>query len=173
MKYFAIRYEDAEHFGTGQTVDKRPLFFPPYEGRIDDWQELVLDLRDGDYPDYLSSNYCGRICSERMRRILDESATKDDHLQWLSVKVRHRGEVRQYYYLHFPHPPDVLHPQKTIFAGKDAVVKPILRAEALAPHAVFTFPKDEGESLIVSEVVKNRILERALCGLELDRMPVA
>ena len=173
MDYYRICFKDEEHLGTGRMVDDRPLFFPPYEGEIIDWQELVLGLVDGDYPDYLASDFGGRICSERMRAILDDAATSDDVLQWLSVKVKSSNEKRQYYYLHFPAPPAVLHPKKTIFAVGNVVVRPVLSSETAALHAVFSYPKNEGTPLIVNELVRKEIFKIGLTGLELNKMPIA
>jgi hypothetical protein len=171
MRYFRICFKDDDRIGIGRTVEKLPLFIPPYNGEISGWKELVLILEDGDYPDYLSSNFGGRICSERMRNIFDELATKDDHLQWLSVKVKSDSEERQYHYLHFPSPPDVLHPKLTTFVGKGMAVKPVFCAEASMPHAVFSYPKS-AIALIVNEKVWKRILKERLSGLIFYKMPV-
>lgn len=173
MKYYSITFKDDEKLGVGKTIDKKPLFFPPYEGEITDWHELVLRLEEGDYPDYLSSNFGGRICSERMQKLLDEAATKEDHLQWLSVKVLHGENKRQYYYLHFPFPPNVLHPAKTIFVNKDVVVKPVLNSETIAPYAVFSYPKSEGTPLIVNEATIKKMVQLDLTGVEFNKMPIA
>jgi hypothetical protein len=172
MNYFKILFNDDNRLGVGRSIKDTPLFFSPYKGKIIDWNEPILMLSDGIYPDYLSSDFGGRICSERMKKILDEGATEFDCLQWFNVKVMHDSEVRHYSFLHFPNPPDVLDQKKTIFAeGTDVVVRPVLCAEKIKFYAVFTYA-NSSLSLIVNEVVAKKIQAQSLTGIQLSEMPV-
>src|SRR6516165_2778709 len=106
--YYKVRFQEEDRLGVGHTVEKRDLFFLPDSGKVDRWQPLVLELRDGDYPDYLASNLGCRLCSERLKGILHSRASPADVLEWLEVVVRKYDQDRRYFILHFPQPPDVL-----------------------------------------------------------------
>jgi len=172
MNCYEILHKDEEHLGVGYTLRKLPLFLAPTRGEIRDWKLVVLELRDGDYPDYLASNYCMRICSEQMRAVLDAHATNNDHLQWLDVIVKRGEEERKYYHLHFPAPPNVLDRERTIYAGdEDFVIQPVLSRDAVTGHNVFTYPAST-VALIVTDPVRADIKRKALTGMEIMKMPI-
>lgn len=173
MNYFGVYFQEDPNLGVGYLRDDRPLYFAPREGMITDWLPLVLELRGGEYPDYLASDFGGRICSERMRTLLDRHASASDVLQWLDVLVVKGEQERPYFYLHFPSPPAVLHPQRTIFAGQEMVVKPVISEIAAANHQVFTFPRNHGVGWVVAEVVRDAIVRAGLTGCEVSRIASA
>jgi hypothetical protein len=126
---------------------------------------LKLDVVDGSLPDYLASDLGGRLCSDKMRHVLESAARSADVLQWLPTQVALGDEVTTFWLLHFPEPVEALG-QQTIWQG-DYVVKPVLSRARLEGHAVLTYPGDEGEALIVNEDARDA-LERASCaGFEL------
>jgi hypothetical protein len=172
MSYYELLFQEEKHLGVGQTVDKQDVFHLPDAGKVDGWKPLLLDLKDGDYPDYLASNLGCRLCSERLRAILQTHASSSDILEWLEVTVRKQGEERPYFVLHFPQPPDVLDKKKTIFAGS-FVVKAVLSREAATGHQVFAYPKCGCLPLFISEEVKQAIQAEQCIGMEICKMPVA
>jgi hypothetical protein len=169
--YYKVLFQDNETLGVGYTVEQRDLFFLPDSGRVENWQPINLVLRDGGFPDYLASNLGCRLCSEVLKRILDDGAAPADELQWLEVRVRKDTEQRPYYILHFPNPPDVLDKSRTIFAG-DFVVKAVLSIEKTKDHRVFAYPGCGCLPLFVAGDV-NRAIQKHVCtGLEISRAPV-
>jgi hypothetical protein len=170
--YYKVLFQEEESLGIGHTVESRDLFFLPDTGTVDGWQPLVLELREGDYPDYLACNLGCRLCSERLKDILQSRASPSDVLEWLEVVVRKQGQERRYFILHFPQAPDVLDKKKTIFAG-DFVVKAVLSKDAVAGHQVFAYPKCGCLPLFISEEVSRAIDEEQCTGMEFSKLPVA
>jgi hypothetical protein len=163
VKYFNVYFDESEEFGTGRSRSDELLFLPE-RGPVIDWVELRLDLVEGDFPDYLASDLGCRLCSDRMRGVLESTALPADSLQWLPTEVIRGVDARRYWVLHFPEPVEALG-DKTLRQG-DFVVKPVLSVARLKGHAVLTYPGAEGMALVVEEKVKDA-LERASCtGLE-------
>jgi hypothetical protein len=166
--YYQVLFDEKAVYGVAETVSKVGLFTLPYGGVVEDWQPLVLALREGEFSDYLSSNLGCRLCSDRLKGILQKCASPDDKLQWLAVEVHRGAEQRDYWILHFPVPPDVLNKGKSILAG-DFVVKPVLSEGAIGQHQVFAYPKAGEMKLFVAEPVKRAIEAAGCTGMELSR----
>jgi len=169
--YYKVLFDEDGVFGVAQTVEKGDLLTLPYSGVVENWQPLVLELRQGDFADYLSSNLGCRLCSDRLKGVLQNGASSDDELQWLAVEVHRGAEKRPYWVLHFPNPPDVLNRNKSILAG-EFVVKPVLSRDAIISHQVFSFPKGGKLPLFVAESVERVIKAAGFTGMELSRAPV-
>jgi hypothetical protein len=170
--YYKVLFQEDEHLGVGQTVEQTGLFFLPDAGKIENWKPIVLELRNGDYPDYLASNLGCRPCSERLKAILTARASPSDSLQWLDVLVKKQGEERRYSILHFPEPPNVLDKKETTFAG-DFVVKAVLSRDAAAGHQVFAYPKCGCLPLFISDEVMCRIQADKCTGMEISKARMA
>src|SRR5262245_43219392 len=154
--YYKVLFQEEQNLGVGHSIEQSDLFFLPDTGKVTNWKPIILELRDGDYPDYLASNLGCRLCSERLKTVLDEHASPSDSLQWLEVLVNKQGGDRRYFILHFPEPPDVLDKKKTMFAG-DFVVKAVLSRDAIGGHRVFAYPKCGCLPLFISDEVKRHI----------------
>ena len=170
-KYFKVLFDDKGVFGVAHTVEKRDLFMLPYAGIVEDWQPMTLELRQGAFADYLASNLGCRLCSDRLRNILQSHSAPEDHLQWLAVEVRRGSQNRTYSILHFPNPPEVLNKDRSIFAG-DFVVKPVLSRDAIGCHRVFSYPKSGELRMFIAEPVKRAIEAAGCTGMELSPAPV-
>lgn len=163
MKYFSIYFDESEELGTGRSRSEELLFLPD-RGPITDWATLQLDLVDGAFPDYLASDLGCRICSDRMRNILDSLALPADVLQWLPIQVVSGDVIRSYWVLHFPEPVEALG-KRTIWQG-DFVVKPVLSVTRLNGHAVLTYPGAEGVGFVVNAEVKGALESASCTGFE-------
>jgi hypothetical protein len=174
--YYQILFDDQEGLGVARTLVKGELFFLPDVGEVRNWNEPILELQNGDYPDYLASNLGCRMCSVCLKDILARYASPADRLQWLPVSVCKQGEERPYFILHFPAPPDVLDKDRTLYAGdhKEMVVKPVLYAAHAEPHSVFSYPRGGELTLLISTAVK-RAIEAEGCtrGMEIAKVRVA
>jgi hypothetical protein len=147
-------------------VEADDLIFLPDSGLVENWKELKLNLVEGDFTDYLLSDESLRICSEKMREILDRGALRGDRLQWLPARVATRGgKSRPYYVLHFPDLPDILDCKHSTVINT-MVVKPVFRAEALSDHGVFSYRKGGDQSLFVNASTKQRLEDEGCTGLE-------
>ena len=170
--YYRVMFRDDEDAPLVETIGASDIFSLPDTGKVADWNTLVLEFADGEYSDYLASDLGCRLCSERLKVVLDSHTGPSDEIQWLKVLVRHGTEERPYYVLHFPNPPDVLDKKKTIFAGGDFVVKPVLSKESARGHRVFAYPNCGCLPLFVCEDVKNEIKKEKLTGMVFSKLPV-
>jgi len=169
MKYYGIYWDESEGVGTARSRSEALLLLPD-GGSVVDWIPLEFDLVDGAFPDYLANDLGCRICSERMRYVLESSASRLDVLQWLPVQIVCGDEVRNYWVLHSPEPVDVLG-KRTIRQG-DFVVKPVLSVARPAGHAVLTYPGSEGLALAVNQQVKDALALAGCTGFECILAPV-
>jgi hypothetical protein len=169
--YYLVSGRNDDILGVAYTVEKVGQIFLPGPGPVENWVERVFELRQGTFSDHLSTNFASRVCSERLRAILDSLASEDDKLQWLRIKVRSAEEELPYFILHFPEPPDVLEKEACIlFDGQ--LVKPVFSRERLARHNVFTYPGKYVHSLFVSDGVKRSIESAGCTGIQFSRAPV-
>jgi hypothetical protein len=166
-KSYKILFDDRGIYGVAKTLKTGPNFTLPDSGTVEDWQTLILDLVEGDFADYLASNLGCRLCSKRLKDLLDSHASSVDELQWLPVIVREGTEQRPYSILHFPNPPDVLNKEKSLFA-RYFVVKPVLSEAAVGNHQVFSYPGGGEITLFVSRKVKLAIKSAGYSGMELS-----
>jgi len=131
-----------------------------------DWLPLVARAEQGDLVDWAPSNLLPRLCSERLRQILDGVS---DALVWLPVNVETpRGQLR-YFILHFKEFADVIDPDKTIFAG-GRILKPHLSASKVAQRRIFAI-QPLSPSAIVDEGIMQALTEARCTGLEFERCP--
>jgi hypothetical protein len=178
--YSKITFSDEIRFGVAHLQEPAILgaCFPPpgilllpYFGSVTGWNKLSLSLTDGDFVDYFASDLGCRLCSRRLKALLQAHASAMDVLQWLPVEVTSGIETKEYFILHFPSPPDILDREKTIFAGT-AVIKPVLSKQKIAGHKVLTYSEGGNLPLFVSDDVKSAIVEAGFTGLNCVRVPV-
>lgn len=165
MKFFNVYFQEADHLAVGQSTSDE-LYFLPDRGPVIDWAPPHLELVGGSPPDYLASDLGLRLCSDKMRGILESCSSESDDLQWLPAEAALGGDVLKYWVLHFPEPVPALG-ARSIRQG-DFVVKPVFRVASLLGHSVLTYPGGEGVALVVNQIVRDA-LERAECtGMECE-----
>ena len=178
--YHKILFSDDARFGVAylRPGKRSAVCFPegdllwlPYQGMVEDWEQLRLNLQDGEFSDYLASDLGCRMCSLKLKEVLQAHATGNDHLQWLPVTVHHGREKRVYFILHFPNPPDVLNPDRTLFTN-GVVLKAALDREKVAGHEVLTYPEGGNIVLYVSEGVRAAIEAAGCTGNHFGNLPV-
>ena len=161
MRYYDVLYREAAALGSAR-LRKTPSSPVDEEGSD-------LDLVDGGFPDWLSSDTGMRLCSPAMRSALDSSATSRDRLEWSSKRVHSGPEVREYWQLALPMPLINSLGAGTIRAG-DFVVKPVFRRSALDGHAVFTYVEGGDRTLMVDQATAKKL--RRCTGLECSAVPL-
>ena len=141
-------------------------------GRVEDWPGLPLSL-EGAALDYLPNNVGVRLCSTRLRDVVEAVRDRDDSMQWLSVSVTDPdGTVLPYWALHFVRHPEVLHEERTIRARGDFVVKPVVDSTRAARHQLFAFP-GATTRMIVSQRARDAIVDAGCTGVVFEPAPTA
>jgi hypothetical protein len=153
--------------GFAESLEELPLFLLPEEGFVENWRPLVFELRDRKFGDYVSCEYSLRLCSQRLREILQQNASPHDVLQWLDIQIRRGSEERQYFVLHFPEPRDVLDKEHTVYGTKEgSVIKPAFSRRLCEQYNIFTHSKDPRHGFYIRDHVKKAIEAAKCTGME-------
>ncbi len=154
-----------QSFGVAYADPDVDLLLLPESGvRIDSWKSINLELRCGGYADYLSSDLGGRLCSEKLKDLIEQNISDNENVQWLDVNVSGDLECKKYYFLHFPKNIPVINKDRSIFAG-NMVVKVVLDAQLVSHLSIFTLPDEVGRTLFVSEELKKVISKNNITGV--------
>ena len=87
--------KDRETFGFARELRANDLFSLPETGRVEQWKTVELDLGQAKGADYLASSLSCRLCSDKLREVLQAQAAPEDQIQWLQVEQRlHRRPAR-------------------------------------------------------------------------------
>ncbi len=137
----------------------------PEQGWVKGWETKYFTLRDGTYTDYLTANIGCRLCSEKLRDILERCKSDKDVLQWLDAEVvSETGEKRRYYLLHFPEPEDLLDKTKCGYSGK-ILTRHAIDIKASAGHEVFSYIGGSTVSFIATPKVREELKNAGCSGL--------
>lgn len=175
MAFFQMLFAEEEEYrpaGVAYGPEEADLLVLPMSGIVvGRWSPVELSLRDGGFADYLANNMGLHLCSEKLRNMIEHVRPESDCVQWLDAIVSDTHESREYHVLHFPVDYLVVNESKSIMAGP-MVVKPVLLASAVADRHIFTLPSSPGGRLLVSERLKDAILEANCTGMGFTRVSV-
>jgi hypothetical protein len=139
-------------------------------GSIRQWDTPSLQLDRGIVVDYLANTPAFRLCSERLREVIENNRGDHDILEWLPVGVADGvGAELPYWVLHFPEVPDVIHKTRSVFSSS-VLVKACIDTSLATGHRVFTLSR-YGVYLVVTYQVKTAITQARCTGIEFSRMP--
>jgi hypothetical protein len=151
--------------GVAYLRDYTELSLLPEQGWVGEWETPYLSLRNGIYTDYLAANIGCRLCSKKLRDILERCKSEKDVLQWLSADVESEtGETRRYYILHFPELEDLLDKTKSKYV-RNIVTKRIIDTKACAGREIFSYMGGYSLSFVVSQKVKEELKNAKCSGL--------
>lgn len=139
-------------------------------GYVRQWDTPSLQLDAGIIVDYLANAPAFRLCSQRLREVIDGNRGDRDVLEWLPVAVANRaGTELPYWVLHFPEVPDVIHKARSVFSGS-VLVKACIDTTLATGHDVFTLSR-YSVYLVVTDQLKTAITQAGCTGIEFSRMP--
>ena len=144
-----------------------------YDGHgVKEWGTKHFSLKDGGYTDFLPANIGCRLCSKKLRDILEKCKSEKDVLQWLDAEVESEaGEKRKYFILHFPELVELLDIKKSKYIG-GVLTKQVIEAKRCVGHEVFSYKECSSLSFVVSEKVRNEIKKENCRGqVYLNAMP--
>lgn len=136
---------------------------------------VFFTINDGEFRDYQNNNRDWRLCSEKMRNIIDAGRSPSDCLGWLPVTVRRRRKRLTYFALHFT----AVKPLRSILDMRRTkvirpsmfVVAPVLRRSGVGKHHVFTYEED-GSRWIVSDAVRGQLVAANCTGMKFKPLGV-
>ena len=92
---------------------------------VENWQNLVLELRNGIYCPFLSCNAVANMVSEELKNLFLSFIGENEDIEFLPVPVisKEYGD-RTYYIMHFKVIYDVIDKEKTVYVpGTDIITK--------------------------------------------------
>jgi len=141
------------------------------QGLVEEWPTLELSIA-GQPVDYLVNDASVRLCSPRLREVIDSNCGEHDQRQWLDAAVTtERSQVLEYYVLHFPSLPDVLDPEQTLMNGL-MVVRPVISLRRAEGHRVFGF-RWGGMGTVVARPLKLAIEQAGCTGVGFENIRLA
>lgn len=125
---------------------------------IEDWIEPEYRLERGGFDDYPVEVRGYRLCSDRLRRVIDATKAPADPLEWLPARVVGiEGETRPYWVLHIRRHP------VTLLPGLEDLDWGTLRRAAddgaLAEYRVLPPPGAGLLTFLVDDAVREAILD--------------
>ena len=121
-------------------------------------------LRDGIFADYLANELGGRLCSQRLKEVIELHKSPSDEIGWLQVDVVGDKQRMPYALLHFPSNADVLDISKTKFVGS-LIIKPTFDKLKVQKHRIFGLPSEESHRTYVSAAMRLAIEAAEMTGL--------
>lgn len=172
-RFFKVFVDDVDEFAEANAPHDPELGKRIRSGGwISEWRPLHLVVEGGLVTDYLANSFAFRLCSEKLRGAIDSNRPQVDEVQWLpAVVTLPEGYIAKYWVLHFPAPPAVLSTSKSIVSGS-RVIKPVLDANLVDGHRVFSFPHDS-VSLIIAAPLKTAIETARCSGIKFSQAPLA
>lgn len=136
------------------------------------WKSPTFYLRGGDYGDFLANDFLCRLCSPRLRQILDSNKGEKDSIEWLPAYVEHSAtqQKREYFILIISQFDDVYDHEQSLYINGSISI-PVLDRNKVVGHKVFSLP-DDFISLMVSEDIKAAIEKIEGRGLKFYQVPV-
>ncbi|MGH2445065.1 MAG: imm11 family protein [Candidatus Limnocylindria bacterium] len=136
------------------------------------WSAPRLVVESDELVDYLPNNLGVRLCSRRMRDLIDANLGPRDSVQWLPAEVIDIfGAGHDYFVLHMPGDDDVLNESHSIFSG-DFVVKPVIEAEKVRGRQMFRLPEAMLTALVTREL-QAKLADAAMTGVHFEAAPTA
>lgn len=172
MKYFYLSWIDNKNVKVAK-APKGTLSFELAE-KIKGKGELpfVLELdHDAELLDYLPNTIAWPLMSERLKELISESLTGQEGLSWIVARVKCGVNETKYFIPRFSRELDILEKSKSIFAGRDFLVKAHLSLKKVKNYAFFPLPDLPFTSRnVVSEELKKRIEQSNLTGINFERV---
>jgi len=173
MKYYRIIVDSSDiKGGIMYAPSNWPYPIARDAENVENWQSLVLELKNGDYRHF---NLCiggANIISNEFKDVLLPFVSNDSAIEFLPVLVKSKdyGD-KEFYILHFKKIFDVIDKRNTIYAkGTDVIIKKRLDYYKVRDLDIFN-SQPAINDVIVSAKIK-KIIKRAKLDFGLEFVPI-
>ena len=173
-KYFRISFPQDSKYGVviPECKESEDLKIPN-QGKVLNWKPITLSLKEGPPSDYQGSNPIYRLCSKKLKSIIDQYKSSVDAIQWLPMIIKEKnGTEYEYFILHFPECSDVIDKGKSIIYGEEQIVKPVFSLTKINGHEVFNYDPFNFLGLVISERIKNEVEKAGCTNLSISKVPL-
>ena len=149
----------------------------PDEGYIENWEPIIFTKKKEDkvLTDYPTTNICDRLCSPKLRKIIEENLEEDDNeIQWLPMHIKDEEteEFTEYYYLHFPEYCDVLDLERSKFNKTLGVVDlAFFMINKIKNKSIFNC-KGDNKATFISRKLKEHLFKTGCTGISVTPLTV-
>lgn len=164
VKRFGIAYLKSE----ASILDILPAAGVP----VENWEPMELELRDGDYADFIYSNIAVKICSVKLKNVIDCNRLSGDLLQWLDIFVSKGSKTMQYFILHFLDTKPIHNIEHSLIIN-DSLIKVVLDKQLVRDRNIFTLPNTRSLDIYISEIMKNAMISANITGISFKKMRTA
>lgn len=170
--FYKISFNQEFTYGVGFPEEEED-FDISHNGTITDWKPIVLKLKDGPFSDYQANSEACRLCSIKLKTIIDQHKSPQDEIQWLPMIVKdEHGEERDYFILHFPVIYNVIDKENSTFFGDNQLIKPVFSLRKIGGHKIFNYDSYNFFSFFISKDIK-KATEKAECtNLSISKVPL-
>lgn len=142
-------------------------------GKVDNWEPFTYKIQKngGIVSDYLSSTIGARLCSEKLRAVIDKYKNAKDHIQWLPVTINclDSGETLTYYHLHFLAPFSGHSRKYSMYSPTGRIMNPVWLYKDVKDMELFTCSEIyQYNMIILSEDLLKKIEAVGCTGLSLE-----
>ena len=136
---------------------------------VQNWQSLVVELRQGKYRDFHACTGGANLVSEGMMTLLKSCSGNDENLAFLPVKAVSTEYGDRIFYIKVIY--DVIDTVKTIYAdGTDSILKLRLDEKKVKGLKVFNSQPAINDVIVAEDVCK--LIKKQKLDLGLDFMPI-
>lgn len=136
--------------------------------KVQNWENLELELRYGVYRDFHLCTGGANVVSERFMKAILPFVKDDSYLEFLPIKAKSTqfGD-RQFYIMHFKKIFDVINMEKTIFVeGTDSIIKLVLDIDKVKDLSIFNSQPAVNDVIISNDIRKVLVKNRLILGID-------
>jgi hypothetical protein len=139
---------------------------------VDNWQSLVVELKDGVYRPFHACTGGANLVSQELRDLLMSFCGNDSCLEFLPIKaISEEFGNKIYYIMHFKKIFDVIDKQNTIYVeGTDSIIKLRLDSNKVNGLKIFNTQPAVNDIIVSEDVYK--AIKREKLNLGLDFMQI-
>ena len=141
-----------------------------YGGEIDDWEPRFYTLT-GELVDLQPELRGLKLCSDRLKEVLDEERADIDVVQWPPATVEHHGTSYGYWVLHFPEFPDVVDRARSTFQvmkEREFVNHAVLDSNKVVGRRLLASPERFLNAFVVAEEIRLRLVAEGFVGPDFE-----
>ena len=172
MKIYYVHPLESSDDGDGvvEFPDQLLRSVPSNGTAVSAWSEARARLSRGEFLDYMTGTAIIKVCSARLRRLLQSHCSDPAYLQWLPVSVEKLdGTVEQCFGLQFAAPIDVLDPERTVYVARSKFPRrPAFKSEIVARYPFFGVDGLPGLHWFVTEPLRREIADAKFTGIEFE-----
>ena len=165
---YRVYEEDTDKYDLGRIIEGDSNYDLPGNEKVTNWKPFVYEIKFGEFPDLVPVINNFRLCSEKLKKIIDGCTSTEDGLQWLDTYVIKGDEKVKYYILHFCKVYDIANLENSKLTRKGDIIVPAFNKNACDKLNIFTL-SGWLNAWFVKENVKKEIEKNKCTNIEFTK----